>query len=152
MKPGQNEFFASWHFGTLIQASPEAMKAWGLAVRKIVSADGMSEKEKERWVGIGRLMGATDEDVAYVMGADLEKVDLPALLKNFGNNKAAMRGMLYDAIVISSADGYSEKERALAAKTAALLGVETSVLHTLESLVEAEHALRRARGALISGQ
>jgi hypothetical protein len=150
MNPGVNEFFCRYHYGTLLAADPENMKKWGIAVRKIVSADGFSDKEKQFWKGIGEHIGSNEEMIKAVWAADIDNIKMAELLKGFSDT-AARRAMLYDAICIASVDGYSEKERALAAQAAEILGVDKGTLHSIEAMVEADNALRRARGALISG-
>ena len=60
------------------------------------------------------------------------------------------RAMLYDAITIASADGFTEKERTLLERVAKLLGVDDSVYNAVLSLVEAETALNRLKGSLLS--
>ncbi len=59
------------------------------------------------------------------------------------------RSMLYQAIKMSRADGiYHEKEKAAVAKAAELLGIERSVLVSIESVTEMEEATERLRLAL----
>lgn len=53
--------------------------------------------------------------------------------------------LLYDAIKISSVDGYSDKERAKVERAAQILGVSLEHVRALEGLVAAENSVRDAR-------
>ena len=57
--------------------------------------------------------------------------------------------MLYQAIKMSRADGvYHDKEKAAVARAAQILGVERSVVASLESLVEIEESADKLRLAI----
>ncbi|NEO38619.1 MAG: hypothetical protein F6J90_20700 [Moorea sp. SIOASIH] len=57
--------------------------------------------------------------------------------------------MLYQAIKMCRGDGnYHEKEKATVAKAAEILGIERSIVVSLESLAELEDSAERLRLAL----
>lgn len=143
-----NEFFSRMHYGTHIQYGAEDVQRFGLALLMIVSVDGLSDRERWAHTEIGRHVGAPDEMIQAVYSADLTKLDLAEVLEGFSDGTPA-RTMLYDAITIASVDGYSDEERAFAARAAEILGIEPSVLKAIESLVETERALRNTKAALL---
>lgn len=143
-----NEFFSRMHYGSHIQYGAEDVERFGLALLMIVSADGLSDRERWAHEEIGRHVGAPEEMIQAVYSADISKLDLDKILEGFADGSPA-RTMLYDAITIASVDGYSAEERAFAAHAAKVLGIEPSVLHAIESLVETERALRKTKAALL---
>ncbi len=144
-----NEWFIRNHYGVDFNSPVDEMQRYGTAMMAIVAADGLSEKE--RWVAaeLARHMGAPADMIAGIMGMDLSKINLAEVLRGFKDGTPA-RAMLYDAIMIASADGFSEEERKLAERIAKLLGIDTNVYHAILSLVEAETALNNMKGSLLS--
>ncbi len=144
-----NEWFTRLHYGIDFNTPVEEMKRYGIAMMAIVAADGSSERE--RWVAteLYQHMGAPTDMITSTMGMDLSKINLAEVLRGFKDGTPA-RAMLYDAITIASADGFSEEERKLAERVAKLLGIDENVYHAIQSLVEAETALNRMKGALLS--
>jgi tellurite resistance protein len=144
-----NEWFTRLHYGVDFDTPVEEMETYGIAMMAIVAADGLSERE--RWVAteLYRHMGAPAEMLSSIMGMDTSTVDLPELLCRFKDGTPA-RAMLYDAITIASADGFTDEERRLLERVARLLSVDESVYNAVLSLVEAETALNRLKGSLLS--
>lgn len=148
-KPVVNEFFAKLYYGAARpEVGREEQQKWGLAVLKIVSADGFSEAEKDCLAELGRHFGAPEEMIQAALKVDVSKLDLAEILRGFKDGAPA-RAMLWDAMLVASADGFSESERAFAARAAKLLGIEPSVYHSILAMFEADMALRRARAALL---
>lgn len=144
-----DSFFAKMFYGAVPDvATKEDMQRWGFALIKIVSADGFSGAERQTLAALGRHLGATGDMVKEVVDSDIQKQDLAQLLSGFKDGAPA-RAMLYGVMTVASADGYSARERELAAKAAKLLGVEPNVLQTIEALFEAEMSLRKARAAVL---
>jgi len=147
-----NEFFATMHYGAVPEAaSLEVMTSFGQALLAIVSADGLSEKEREAFAEIGRHLGVPEEAIQQVLATETAKLDLAKILNGFADGPHARR-MLYDAIVVAHADRYSEAERAASARVAQLLGIDASVLRAIEGLVDAELALRSVRAAVLGAK
>lgn len=144
-----NEWFTRLHYGVDFNTPVEEMERYGIAMMAIVAADGLSERE--RWVAteLYRHMGAPADMLSRIMGMDTSTVDLAELLRGFKDGTPA-RAMLYDAITIASADGFTEEERTLVERVAKLLGVDENVYNAVLSLVEAETALNRLKGSLLS--
>src|SRR5262249_56379752 len=71
------------------------------------------------------------------------------LSSDYKHLKAPARVMLYTAIWISWADGYSPEERAMAARAAKLLGVDDDLLAALETAAEIEVTAAAGGGAAV---
>ncbi len=144
-----NEWFIRSHYGIDFNSPVEEMKRYGTALMAIVAANGLSERE--RWVAteLTQHMGVPAEMIRSIMGMDPSRIDLGEVLRGFKDGTPA-RAMLYDAITIASADGFSEKERAFAERVAKLLGVDRNVYNAVLSLFEAETALNSLKASLLS--
>jgi uncharacterized tellurite resistance protein B-like protein len=147
-----NEFFWRYHYGALpLEWTQEMMIQFGKAVLIIIGADGeIAPSELAHFVGVGRCLGAPQQMLDQLATFDVRNAKLEDCLQGFKDGVPA-RAMIYDAIAAASADGhYHPAERAAVAKAAHLLGIEPSVVATLEGLVEMETTLRKTRGALLS--
>ena len=58
--------------------------------------------------------------------------------------------MIYDAIKISSVDGYAAKEREAVSGAARIMGIDGATVALLEGLVEAERGLASIRAKLLA--
>jgi tellurite resistance protein len=88
-------------------------------------------------------MGAPPE-----MREEFAKFDaVDARLEDFldENVRPVARIVLLDAIRVSRADGFAEKERALAKRGARRLGIEESWVDAMEAQLVVEDAIREAR-------
>ncbi len=144
-----NEWFIKSHYGIDFNSPVEEMKRYGIALMAIVAADGASERE--RWVAteLAQHMGAPTDMISSILAMDPSQINLAEVLRGFKDGTPA-RAMLYDAITIASADGFSEKERAFAERVATCLGVDKEVYNAILSLFEAETALNKLKGSLMS--
>lgn len=148
---GLNKFFCLLHYGATfdsIPTTPDDMRRFALALLKIVGADGLSEKEQWAYAEIGRHVGAPEALIQQLLATDPSKLDLAELLAGFTDGVNA-RAMLFDAITVASADGYSDEERKVAAEAAKTLGIDEPTLRAIEALVETEAAFRRTKGAIL---
>lgn len=143
-----SEYFFRMHYGTIpTRMEEDDVKRFGTALVAIVGADGLSERERWAYREIGKLMGVPEQALEHDLSTDVSSLNLEELMTGFG--KAPARALLYTAIVIASVDGYSDKEKAAAARIAKVIGVSPAELATIEGLVESDLALRRARGSFL---
>lgn len=128
----------------------------GCALLAIAGADGELAEEELQWYIDEQEMMAVDSEEVQEYVETLRKFDwknanieelLSGIKYEFSVN--FRRSMLYQAIKMSRADGvYHEKEKAAVAKAAEILGVERSVVVSLESVAEMEETADRLRIAL----
>ncbi len=87
------------------------------------------------------MTGATKEYIEAIRNIDWKNVNIEEQLAEvkFDFSLNARRTILYQAIKMSRADGiYHEKEKAAVYKAAEILGIEKSVVASLESVAETE--------------
>jgi tellurite resistance protein len=143
---GEMSFFCDQHYGRTPEGSGDPLR-YGKILMAIAGADGeVAPKEMEALKNIARGLGTPDHVIDEVGEFDYKNANLEKLI----DGETPSRALLYDAMVASTADGtYSEKERAAAARAAALLGVDSSVLAAIEGLLQVEISLRKARADLL---
>ena len=123
------------------------------AVVAIATADGeLAQRELDWFVEEQHLLGLPSDLIEEnILKFDLNNAEIEELfggihydfLLNF------RRCMLYQAIKMSRADGvYHDKEKAAVTRAAKILGIERSVVVSLESLVEIEESADRLRQAI----
>ncbi|MGK7904121.1 MAG: TerB family tellurite resistance protein [Hormoscilla sp.] len=126
---------------------------YGCALMAIAGADGeLAEAELEWFIDEQKLlMVESEEYIETIRKFDWKNANIEELLSGIKYDFPLnfRRAILYQAIKMSRADGiYHEKEKAAVAKAAELLGIERSVLVSLESVAEMEEATDRLRLAL----
>ena len=135
--------------GAAEEQAPERVARQARALMIIIGADGrISDPEKQAFLELARLLGATDGLIAELRGFDYLHERLEDYLD--ATDQTSARRLLYDAISIAHADGYAEAEREAARQAAKILAVDASALTAIEALVEMECSLRHARAALLS--
>jgi len=131
------------------ELTPEDAERYGRALLTIAAADGLSPGERDYFVNLARGMDLPDEVAAAYERYDTNSATLEQLLAPLKGKHPAPY-LIYDAIKVSSVDGYTDKERAKVARAAELLGVRTESVRALEGLVAAENAIRDARLAVFA--
>lgn len=126
---------------------------YGGALMAIAGADGeLAEGEFQWYIDEQELlMESSEEYIAELRKFDWKNASLEELLSGIRYDFPLnfRRSMLYQAIKMSRGDGtYHDKEKAAVAKAAEILGIERSVVVSLESLAEIEEASQRLRLAL----
>lgn len=122
------------------------------AVMIIVGADGkVSETEWNHYVEIGRAYGVPEPMIAELKDFDYRNGRLEDYLAGLPPGAPTLV-MLYDAIEVSSVDGYHEAERANVYKAAKLLGVDPGIVAALEGIVKVEEDLRVTKERLFSAR
>lgn len=126
---------------------------YGCALMAIAGADGeLAEAELEWFLDEQTLlMVESEEYIETLRKFDWKNANIEELLSGiqYSTPLNFRRSMLYQAIKMSRADGsYHEKEKAAVARAAEILGIERSVLVSLESVAEMEEATERLRLAL----
>ncbi len=130
---------------------------YGGALMAIAGADGQLAEAEFQWYVDEQelLMGDHKEYIEALRQFDWKNANIEELLKGISYDFPInfRRTMLYQAIKMSRADGsYHEKEKAAVAKAAEILGIERSVVVSLESIAEMEEATERLRLALFETQ
>ncbi|GGA15868.1 TerB family tellurite resistance protein [Okeania sp. KiyG1] len=126
---------------------------YGGALMAIAGADGeLAEKEFQWYIDEQELLMVDPaEYIEALRKFDWKNANIEELLSGIKYDFPLnfRRSMLYQAIKMSRADGvYQEKEKAAVAKAAEILGIERSMLVSIESLAEMEEASERLRLAL----
>ncbi len=145
--------YAKKKYNVSAPVSVDVAKNYLRAVVAIASADGeLAQKELDWFVEEQNLLGVPSELIEEnILKFDSKNAEIEELFGaihyDFPIN--VRRCMLYQAIKMSRADGvYHEKEKAAVARAAQILGIERSVVVTLESLVEIEESADRLRLAI----
>ena len=126
---------------------------YGAALMAIAGADGeLAEAEFQWYIDEQELLlESPDEYIETLRKLDWTSVNLEEVLGGISYSFPLnfRRSMLYQAIKMSRADGaYHDREKAAVAKAAEILGIERSVVVSLESMAEIEEASERLRLAL----
>ncbi len=126
---------------------------YGGALMAIAGADGeLAEKEFQWYVDEqALLMVDSQEYIETLRKFDWKNANIEELLNGLKYDFPLnfRRTMLYQAVKMSSADGvYQEKEKAAVAKAAEILGIDRSMVISIESLAQMEDASERLRLSL----
>lgn len=137
-------------YGSVVgQPAPERALRLGKAVKLIIAADGnVSEAELAAFADLATMFGAT-EMFSQLVAFDPRSTTLEDCLRGLDNDALARR-MIYDAIKISSVDGYAAQEREAVRSAARIMGIDGATVTLLEGLVEAERGLAGIRAALLA--
>jgi tellurite resistance protein len=137
-------------YGSVVgQPAPERALRIGKAIKLIIAADGeVSEAELSAFADLATLFGAT-EVFPQLVAFDPRSTTLKDCLQGLDND-ALSRRMIYDAIKISSVDGYAAREREAVARAAQIMGIDGATVTLLEGLVEAERGLAGIRAKLLA--
>lgn len=120
------------------------------AIKIAICADGkLSSFEMESLRKGMEQIGLSDEQIRQIEDFDVRGVTVDSVMPESELSEEGARKLLYTTVDTARADGlYSVEEKAAVARIAELLHVETSVLHSIEALVEIEHAAESLRSAL----
>lgn len=126
---------------------------YGGALMAIAGADGeLAEKEFQWYVDEQELLTVDSQEyIETLRKFDWKNANIEELLNGIKYDFPLnfRRTMLYQAIKMSSADGvYQEKEKAAVAKAAEILGIDRSMVISIESLAQMEDASERLRLSL----
>jgi len=136
-------------YGSVVgQPAPERALRLGKAIKLIIAADGeVSEGELLAFADLATLFGAT-EMFSQLVAFDPRSTTLQECLQGLDNDALARR-MIYDAIKISSVDGYAAQEREAVSRAAQIMGIDGATVTLIEGLVEAERGLASIRAKLL---
>jgi hypothetical protein len=137
-------------YGSVVgQPAPERALRIGKAIKLIIAADGvLSDGELSAFADLATLFGAT-ELFPQLVAFDPRSTTLKDCLQGLDND-ALSRRMIYDAIKISSVDGYAAKEREAVSSAAQIMGIDGATVTLIEGLVEAERGLAGIRARLLA--
>jgi tellurite resistance protein len=121
------------------------------AIIAVAGADGeVSPKEFHYLLGRAKMFGTPDHELEEAMKFDPRSVPLGEVVKHVP--PAARRNLLYESILVARSDGFAEPERRAAQRMARELGVDPAFVDAVESHLEIEDAVRRARIRLLTGR
>lgn len=126
---------------------------YSCALMAIAGAEGELAEAELQWY-LDEQAILTDEPQEYleaIRKLDWKSANIEELLGGIKYDFPVnfRRSMLYQAIKMSRADGiYHDQEKAAVAKAAEILGIERSVVVTLESLADIEESAERIRLAV----
>lgn len=137
-------------YGSVVgQPAPERALRLGKAIKLIIAADGeVSEGELAAFADLATMFGAT-EMFPQLVAFDPRSTTLQDCLQGLDND-ALSRRMIYDAIKISSVDGYAAREREAVSRAAQIMGIDGATVTLIEGLVEAERGLASIRAKLLA--
>jgi len=137
-------------YGSVVgQPAPERALRIGKAIKLIIAADGeVSEGELSAFADLATMFGANEELFSQLVAFDPRSTTLQDCLQGLGND-ALSRRMIYDAIKISSVDGYHAREREAVRSAAQIMWIDGATVTLLEGLVEAERGLAGIRARLL---
>ena len=152
MQFNANQFYACERYGVVpgpVANAPDGR--YGKALLIVVGADGeISDAEMSAFVESARLRGMPDTMLQELKGFDWKSGKLEDHLRGL-DDPASARRLLYDCIMVASADGYSAPEQLAVRRVAKLLKVDEAMAAAIEGLVRQELALRTTRGQLFGG-
>jgi tellurite resistance protein len=151
--PSANVAASRTRYGSVLgQPTLDRNLRFGKAIKVIVAADGkVSDAEMDAFLDMAALFGLSDGQMSEFVEFDPKSTKLEDCLKGFGDDAFARR-MIYDAIKISSADGYAAEEREAVRKAAQIMGVDLAHVATLEGIVETEIAIGKMRTSLLASR
>ncbi len=137
-------------YGSVVgQPAPERALRLGKAIKFIIAADGnVSEGELSAFADLATMFGAPEELFSQLVAFDPRSTTLKDCLEGLTND-ALSRRMIYDAIKVSSVDGYAAQEREAVSRAAQIMGIDGATVTLLEGLVEAERGLAGIRARLL---
>ena len=97
-----------------------------------------------------RQLGFPEEYAKEIMAFDISSTTLEKALEGIERGGSQAKALLYAAIAIGSADGYSDKERTVVAKAAQQLAIDAKIVTSIERLVELERAADNLRIAILT--
>ncbi|MDJ0615620.1 MAG: TerB family tellurite resistance protein [Calothrix sp. MO_192.B10] len=145
--------YAKRKYNITAPVSVDVAKNYVRAIVAIASADGeLAQTELDWFVEEQQMLGAPSDFIEEnIIKFDDKNVNIEELLSGIHYDFPLnfRRSMLYQAIKMSRADGvYHDKEKAAVARAAKILGIERSVVASLESLAEIEESADRLRLAI----
>ena len=145
--------YAKKKYNITAPVSVDVAKNYVRAIVAIASADGeLAQTELDWFVEEQQMLGAPSDFIEEnIIKFDHKNADIEELLSGIHYDFPLnfRRSMLYQAIKMSRADGvYHDKEKAAVARAAQILGIERSVVVSLESLAEIEESADRLRLAI----
>ena len=142
-------------YGVALEWPLEVIQAYIPVLLKIVGGDGeVSDMEWDYLLGRARAMGIPDELIHSWTLIDHHEVDLKSAVQKLYEvaGSDGSYAFLYDAIKVSSADGYHEAERELLLAAAETLEIPLALVQQIEALVRIEEQVRRMRVELLYPQ
>lgn len=144
-----NDFYARERYGTIpsqVSNAPDGRFAKALLI--VIGADGeISDAEMDAFLGTARMMGMPETLLKDLQSFDWKNTKLEEQLRGL-DDPASARRLLYDCIMVASADGYSSPEQDAVRRAAKILKVDDAMASAIEGMVRQEVALRATRAEL----
>jgi hypothetical protein len=120
----------------------------GCSILAIAAGDGdLSETEMSYFFGVAASMGVPPDGLEAFAKFDAVGARLEDFLD--ASLRPIARIVLLDAVRVARADGFAQKERALAKRGAKRLGIEESWVDAIDAQLTIEDSLREARVKLL---
>jgi hypothetical protein len=138
-------------YGAVFRFPDELAITYGQILLMVVGGDGVVSPEEWHYMAArGRAMGQSESTIDAWRRFDYRAGDLEATVKkHWGTLGVTGHAFIYDAVKIARVDGYHARERQAMRRAAAAVGIPESIVTQIESLVEAEEALRALRVSLL---
>ena len=130
--------------------SPAEVLRHGKLVKLLVGIDGFSSAEHSAMERRLNQLGFPAEITKEILHFDISTITLEKTLEGIERGGSQAKALLYAAVAIGSADGYSDKERAVVAKAAQQLAIDAKIVTSIERLVEFERAADNLRLAILT--
>lgn len=128
---------------------PELFGKMGRAVLTIAGADGeLSPREMGFLLGFARAAGAPPQALEAFRTFAYRHAHIEDFLD--AQTRPLAKVILYQAIRVARADGFAEKERAMAVRGAKKLGLDASIVPQIEALLALEDGVRAARLSIMT--
>jgi tellurite resistance protein len=131
-------------------SDPEVVRNMALALVSVAGADGNLSEPEQAWIlGYLAVKGYPHEVLVEASREGAQPLEKIRELMQLGILAQSGRILIYDAIRVASADGYSPDERKAVREVAAQLGLNEQDVRALEDLVQEELALKKKRIATL---
>lgn len=130
---------------------PQHVLGYLKALKIVIAADGHASDKELQALRLGmRFMGVPDSVREEVEAFDPQEAKLLQVLPGLSLGGLQARYLLRDAIELACSDGiYALAERNAVNRIAAILGISSEVVRSLEALNEMERAAKRLKKALL---
>jgi uncharacterized membrane protein YebE (DUF533 family) len=132
------------------QTDADVVRNMALALAMTAGGDGDLSDAERTWIrGYLSAKGYPAAVVDEVAATSVSDISAVGQLMQLGILAKSGRILIYDAIRASSADGYTDGERAAVRRAAQSLGIEEATVVELERLVADEEAMKARRIRLL---
>lgn len=135
------------HYGG-INTDREGLIAEMKAIKVVISVDGISKAEEMAMRAALNVFHIPKDMQDEALAFDPTGVKVEDVLPQFEKGGTRARWLLYNAVLIASVDGFSDREREVFQRAGEALGVDPDTVAALEELVILEGSVKRLRHSL----